>query len=187
MKKKLLIILVFFGLVTGLQSTTVKIRPQDDVHVRLNDGSNFEGAFSLKVGVLSPTEKYLIFIRFNLNQIPQGANITQAKLKMVVDSNMSWGETVVLKRVDQLWNPTTIHGNNCPQPQDTYAATIPTPGQPAIWDVTQLVEDWLSGTPNYGLVLVPIANPAQPSWWYTFYSTEMTIGTHVKPQLIVEY
>ncbi len=206
MKNKLIIILAFCVLAIGVSSTIifgnhekkgaspptpVVIPATADVHVELQKPDNHEGAVYTLVGLFSPgSRKYYTLIEFRtlFKAIPKGSSIKKAVLRLYTSD--PHGDPpphrVILRRIDGPWDPATVNGlqNSMPQLGNQYAGTQPALSAPAIWNVTQLVQDWVDSThTNYGLVLTP-GDPV--SWYYSFHAMESP-SQGKRPRLLVTY
>lgn len=96
------------------------------------------------------------YLRFDLGGIPEGAQITSAKLRLYMeDANGAEPAEIGAWRLTQDWSPATLSEMN--QPTFAFGPYTSTLGSNAgwkSWDITELVGGWASGAaPNYGLVL----------------------------------
>ena len=93
-------------------------------------------------------------IRFNFDEIPDDAVITQATLWMTpIEGRFSQLE---LLTIIEPWNEYTVTWDNQPStPSGPHIANINDP-QMFIWDVTSLVQNWRNGViANHGIKIVP--------------------------------
>jgi hypothetical protein len=125
------------------------------------------------------------YIQFNLASIPSGASISQATLKLYVNSVTTAGSFNV-DYVNSSWSESTIDASNAPTPGTTIASnvnvTTADKNQYILINVTSAVQAWLSGTEtNNGLALV-----ANSTFDATFDSKENT-GTSHPPELDIAY
>jgi len=117
------------------------------------------------------------YIQFNLASIPAGATITQATLKLYLNTITTAGSFNV-DYVNGAWTEKTIDANNAPALGAAIASSIPlAPGdanQYILVDITSAVQAWLSGSEtNNGIALV-----ANGSINATFDSKENTTTSH---------
>lgn len=114
-----------------------------------------KGAFTHHVPVIiDPTP-------FDLSSIPAGytgSNIAKATLKLYVSSVTTAGSFNV-DLVNGNWSENTLNANNAPALGATIAASVPLTKSRVrdyiLIDITQALQDWLNGTPNDGIALVP--------------------------------
>ena len=94
--------------------------------------------------------------RFDLSGIPTGATVFAATFE-VYGSVPSGPPTldVELWRIDTMWDERTVSWNIPLNYTDTRAVTpvAHTAGYYA-WTITSLVQSWVSGTPNHGVILI---------------------------------
>ncbi|RLI40209.1 hypothetical protein DRO64_09375 [Candidatus Bathyarchaeota archaeon] len=180
----LLVILSMSLLPLAASTTTVTITPSDDAFVMTyHPNDNYGSEDTLNV---DPRSSYLTisYIKFNLSDIPDGAVIVSAKLKLHDSASCSDVEIKVYRVDGGDWDESTITWNNKPTYDEGIAYASFTSGDPGWYeiDVTDLVEGWVNGSyNNYGLVLKPVSG----SCCDQFRSKEHPNGNH--PQLIVEY
>jgi len=138
----------------------------------------------------SPTTKYgtktlldvdgasqIAYIQFNLGSIPPGASITQATLKLYVNSVTAAGSFNV-DYVNGAWSEGTIDWNNAPPLGAAIASSVPVvtadKNQYLLVNVTPAVQAWLNGgETNNGIALV-----ANGSTNLTLDSKENTTTSH---------
>lgn len=101
---------------------------------------------------------YRTFLRYDLSMLPAGAELIKATLHMYChywNDNASKGTTNVSK-VTADWQESTMTWSNQPSFTGTYLSEdkyAPAVGEWTDWDITTLVQEWVSGTPNYGLTI----------------------------------
>ncbi|MFH1978144.1 MAG: S8 family serine peptidase [Candidatus Aenigmatarchaeota archaeon] len=124
-------------------------------------------------------------LEFDLSGFPQGMVVQNANLRMVKKSGTTSFGTQI-RRISDSW----INGNlTQPYPRDSgsdYASgTIPlSGGDVVIYDVTELVQEWIDGTyPNYGLKIVYTYYTGVSAY---LYSAEESIANR-RPKLEITY
>ena len=132
------------------------------------------------------------FIQFNINSLPSTAVITNAGLSLWYYDHAEASAAdrpLVLYRVTEAWNESTITYNNQPNTSTTVVDTETVPASPTnsfvTWDITNLVKSWVSGTlPNYGVML----NDADylHENFKLFYSSDWTTASQ-RPTLNITY
>jgi hypothetical protein len=114
------------------------------------------------------------WLEFNTTKIPTDDWIMNAKVRLRVwhkttdDQNSqepttdSTGRVYGVYRITQPWGEYNVTWGNQPNyTEDHHATTAVPPGQggwegPLLymdWDITDIVKDWLSGAPNYGVMV----------------------------------
>jgi len=101
------------------------------------------------------------YIQFSLATLPPGltnSNVPIATLRVFVDTVVSPG-TFDVYLVSSSWNEATLTYTTDPTLGAKVASAVPVTASMAndyvLVNVTSAVQAWLSGTPNYGLALVP--------------------------------
>ncbi|MBM4429796.1 MAG: DNRLRE domain-containing protein, partial [Chloroflexi bacterium] len=134
-------------------------------------------------GLIAPTDAYA-YLRFDLSSIPAGVTVSSARLQLYLTDWVAQETPAVrVHRVDLPWTEAGITWKNQPAPgaQVDWLVLSLSTGYKA-WNVTGLLQDWLSGTlPNHGLAVVP--GSTQP-FQLTFASREAQSNP---PRLIIEY
>jgi hypothetical protein len=147
-------------------TTTVSLRPSDDSHMNHDspDGNAGHGT-CLHVrneygGGGSSGWGWDGMIRFDVSSIPPGTQITSATMNLYYfkyrDNNPA-GNALTLYENLGVWSEKTVTWNNAPQPSPTPSsvATVPSSAQKwMVWDVTNDVQAYINGTPNYGWRMV---------------------------------
>jgi hypothetical protein len=160
--------------------------------------SNYGGNY--RVVVRGDTHRALIW--FDLaSQVPAGAQITNATLNLYLDSydvrqeqrprvaihkvNSYWGErssTWNLRDTGQSWMVPGCDGSGDRATAESAATTVEAPSNWYQWDITTLVQDWVTNPAgNQGMVLI-----SNNSRELRFYSREDP-DTRYQPYLHVEY
>ena len=144
------------------------------------------------------------WIAFNVSSIPQRAWITSATLRLrlwVKTTNGSQlgdptGRLYGVYALTQPWENWEINWVNQPPWTDYHSATSPVPpGQggwygPFVWmdwDLTDMVKDWQSGVPNYGVVVKDTQENASLLYSTQFFTIHQTPNQTYYPRLIVNY
>jgi hypothetical protein len=155
----------------------------------LSPTNNYGSEYQLTVGTGEDESSARALIRFNLSSIPAGTMIQNATLFVYL---VEWGggtsETDIgVVQVYAEWMETEVTWNNQPPTSwPEFRASTPVDGRSSGryygWDVTSLVQDWVNGTGNYGLMLFG----DESVYWaaYMFYSRE---SVEVPPWLGIQY
>jgi hypothetical protein len=127
----------------------------------------------------------ITYIQFNLASIPSSSVVSQATLKLYVNSVTTAGSFNV-DYVNGAWSENTIDGTNAPALGTTIASgvsvTTKAKNQFILINVTSAVQAWLSGSePNDGIALV-----ANSTFNATFDSKENTTMSH-PPELDIVF
>jgi hypothetical protein len=133
----------------------------DDAFVQFSSSSNFGNEEHLRVG---DGDKYTGFIKFDLSALPLGLggltgdNIEKATLRLYL-SELSKTGSFEIRRVTSAWNEATVNSSGPAHVGLDPAAIIPVGNgdrnQYILVNVTDLVKDWLNGTANHGIALIP--------------------------------
>jgi len=165
----LLVLCVFCCVMVDAQIT-----PSADAYTNTaSPSTNYGSATTL--GVDGATQ--IAYIQFNLASIPAGASISQATLKLYVNSVTTAGSFNV-DYVNGSWTESTITHNLAPALGTTIASgvalTTASKNQYILINITPAVEAWLNGSQtNDGIALV-----ANGSFNATFDSKENTTTSH---------
>jgi hypothetical protein len=117
------------------------------------------------------------YLQFNLASVPSTASISQATLKLYVNSVTTPGSFNV-DYVNGSWEESTIDASNAPPPGGAIASDVAIStadkNQYILINVTSAVQAWLSGSEsNNGIALV-----ANSNFYATFDSKENTTTSH---------
>jgi len=151
-----------------------QITPLGDSYINTADPTkNYGAATLLDVDGASQTT----YIQFNLASIPSTASVSQATLKLYVNSVPTAGSFNV-NYVNGSWTESTIDANNAPGLGATIASNVDVTtadkNQYILVNVTSAVQAWLDGSEkNNGIALV-----ANSSFNATFDSKENTSTSH---------
>ncbi len=166
----------------------VTLYPTEDATIfSATPDENYGNTADLQIAETSTGGIKLSFVKFALNEIPTDATIIGAMYRMYIDQCdgvMNPNEI----RVGQLngdWNEDTITFNNKP------GRMTPGPGVDATcdgptwytYDILSIVQNWVSGQPNYGLMLYAVS---VAPYGRSFFSREYG-GMDYQPQLIIAY
>jgi hypothetical protein len=160
--------------------------------------SNYCAHDLLRVGY---KQGYAALVRFELSPIPVDALITQARLQLYArgwgGGNMTISAYRVLRGTDlcqATWNQARSGQNwGLPGCNDTAADRSPTPEDNVVtsgvsqwygFDLTGLVQDWLGGAPNNGVLL----RGAMPRSTAMFHLASAQSGDpRLRPKLVITY
>jgi hypothetical protein len=155
-------------------TSPAQITPSQDAYTNTADPTTNYGAKTL-LDVDAASQ--ITYIQFNLASIPSGANISQATLKLYVNSVSTAGSFNV-DYVNGTWAENTIDASNAPALGNTIAPnvsiTAADKNQYILIDITPAVQTWLNGSQaNDGIALV-----ATSTFNATFDSKENTTTSH---------
>lgn len=165
-------------IVKGPVSVTLSLQPDnnpDEVIIFGNSSINETGAVTPEIGAAAWTKNGSQIalrgaLKFDLSSIPTTATIKSAKLSLYshpspinghqtdeVRANYGSDNTMLIQRLTNAWNPTTMTFNNQPSSTSTNQVVIPSTTQAFLdlvdIDVTQLVKDMTGSNANYGFSL----------------------------------
>jgi len=164
-----------------------QITPSADAYTNtIAEGTNYGASTVLEVDSAAASTM-VSYIRFDLSSIPSGASISQATLKLYVNSVTTAGSfnvNYVGGTAD--WVESTITANTAPPMGTTIvsgvAVTATDKNQYILVNITPAVVAWLNGTQaNYGIALV-----ADGTFLATFDSKENTTTSH-PPELDIVF
>jgi len=142
-------------------SAFAQITPSQDSYVNTNSPSTNYGTSPFLNLVSSGSSIQTTFLKFDLSSVPAGytgANIAKATLRLYV-SNVTAAGSFNVHLVGGNWSEKTITDSLSPVVGATIASVVPlTSANVENYvqvDVTAAVKEWLDGTPNDGLALVP--------------------------------
>jgi hypothetical protein len=159
-----------------------QITPSGDAYTNTAGATTNYGANGL-LNVSGATE--VSYIRFDLRSIPSGANVSQATLKLYVNSVTNPG-TFNVDFVNGGWEEGTITSSLSPALGSTIEASVPltaaSKNQYVLINITSAVQEWLSGSQaNDGVALV-----ANGIFSASFDSKENTNTSH-SPELDIVF
>ncbi len=177
--------------------TTLAIQPGPegkDAYVQKTEWSGGTYTYSgdgssafLNIGNFSNLSKiaYESLIQFPLSSIPSNSKITSAKLRLYGQGAYS-GETAKV-RVNKIigpWEESTVKWNNKPLYGDYISNSDLTDKLTWFeWDVSSLVQQWINGATNYGLVLSTDVDRPRDSFKSSDYLNDISL----RPMLLVSY
>lgn len=129
-----------------------------------------------------------VYIIFDLSGLPKMAKINRATLQLhQLNVRHSYNSTVDILRLKGLWDEHGLTYDYRPKPVMSNPADpqyIITPAGIQNWDITRMAQEWVDGTPNFGMVIKMVE--ASVDWYSEFYSKEAG-DRNLRPQLIVDY
>jgi hypothetical protein len=150
------LMLLLWGVLAA--SALAQITPSDDAYTLTSSPTvNFGAKTTLEVESAGATT----FIRFDLSVIPPtvtGSMVAKATLKIYVSTVTTAGSFNV-DLVTSPWKESTITANNLPTLGSAIASAVPVTtadkSQYVLVDVTAAAVEWLNGTMNDGIAIVP--------------------------------
>jgi hypothetical protein len=146
------------------------------------------------------------WIEFNITSIPSDEWIISAKLRLrvwhktTIDPTQNMGDTTGrvygAYRITQPWTESGVNWANQPNYTEEHHATAAVPsGQggwygPLLWmewDLMGMMEDWRSGTNNYGLVVRDTQEYAPIFYSTQFFTHNQVPNESYYPRLVVTY
>src|SRR5262245_31548444 len=121
--------------------------------------TNYGDANDMQVGVPQGKDIRRSLLYFDVSFIPQGTQIASATVKL--DGGNSAFGTIEVHNVLAHWSENTVTWNNfgnafTPQAQTTFTEAAFSAGKTS-FDATPLVQAWVNGTVNYGMILIKAA------------------------------
>ena len=173
-KLQLPLALVLFLSLFSWTAAYAQITPLGDSYTDTADPTTNNGAKTL-LDVDGATQ--IGYVQFNLASIPAGASVSQATLKLYVNTVTTAGSFNV-DYVNGIWAESTIDASNAPALGSTIASgvsiTSADKNQYILINVTEAVRAWLDGSEtNNGIALV-----ANGTFTATFDSKENTTTSH---------
>lgn len=169
--------------VTLTKSNSIAI----DTHVSQQDPAN--GSFSsnsmLYIGANASGQIFRSLLKFDLGLIPNDAIINSATLTLSVSSSVaSAAQNVSVHKVTSNWDG-TASWNTQPGFDSVVQSSVLTGnagGQVANFNIKQLVQEWVNGAPNYG-VLLKVVNESLLNSRFAFNS----LDSGSPPTLTIDY
>jgi hypothetical protein len=208
----LLLILVIYGAtvagfwITSVKTVTIYVT-YDSYSWQSIPNANNGGSDNFEITSYDkPPNNMRGWLWFNLSDIPPNALLMSGTLRLriwhkttndpaskIADST---GRTYGVYMVTQPWREFNITWANQPNftDRDQSTSVVP-PGQggwdgPLLymnWDITTIVKDWLSGTPNYGILIKDTQENATTLYSTQFFTHNKTPNASYYPRLIVTY
>ncbi|MEU7455362.1 RHS repeat-associated core domain-containing protein [Streptosporangium roseum] len=139
-------------------------------------------------------------VKFDLASLTSqpGLNVTDAKLELwgFGSSSCEIGQGVTVQQVTSSWTQSVTY-NTKPTTTTTGQQTVldphdcgpSTPYRSWTWPITSMVQGWMTGTANHGVMLRPKFEWTSGTLYYgaSFHSSEMTGANAHPPKLIVTY
>ena len=182
---------------TYSSSTTLYSESDNRILIQLpNDNYGTQNFIALQV--FGSTGRQRSLIKFNLASIPSNATINTATLKSKVYSYVvgsPGGRTVYAYRLTNSWTETGSTWNkrdginNWGTAGGDYAtsggasSTVPSVGSWQQWNVVTIVQAWVNGTSNYGVLLKDNNEAFATNTAWTYYSREASDD----PELYINY
>jgi hypothetical protein len=163
--------------------------PSDDAYIKANSAtSNFGSLPNIEVRP-DKDESWRGLIRFDLSSIPSDSVVTQAML-FLYEKDEKLDQVTYIYRVTSSWDETSVTWSspwNNPggdySSSNAYASFLPNQKNCMIEiDLTHLVQEWVSGTPNHGMLLFSTG----PNHILR-YSSKEEILVEQQPKLYVTY
>ncbi|MEO0190276.1 MAG: DNRLRE domain-containing protein [candidate division WOR-3 bacterium] len=113
----------------------------------------------------SGTDKEIVLLQFDITNLPKDKKPKRAIVKLYNDfSGSDAAIQVAAKQILSPWEEMAVTYKTAPKIASSPASIITLkgahnyrePGRWYEWDVTQILEKWLSGEPNYGIALDPV-------------------------------
>ncbi len=113
----------------------------------------------------SGTDKEIVLLQFDITNLPKDKKPKRAVVKLYNDYSGSDAPTqVAAKQILSTWEEMAVTWKTAPKLSDNVVSVITIKGARSEreggiwyeWDVTQILEKWLAGEPNYGIALDPV-------------------------------
>ena len=156
--------------------------------------NNFGSCDDLGMSSYSGPYDAYTYAKFDLSGIDNSCPIVSAEFIVThTGTNDCWGEggsssafNIQARRVTGSWSEGGITWNNQPGNTGNYGtqsgSRSDASGKNYTFNVTSLVNDWLSGTPNNGIVIVPTSTTDA---WFSLFSRENNASQG--PRLVITY
>lgn len=183
--------------------TTVEMRAIKDTYLDIDEPNTGHGNLSyLWMGCDPPQQQRVALVCFDLSTIPQNAIITEAVMRVygqdiyrsgeirlpAYGMKREWSETQATFRQASAGVYWEIEGAQGTEDRDSQG--FPESHEEAFWyeyyqwDLTPLVQQWVSGRPNYGVLIE--GDGEQAFYRVSLFSREMS-DPDVWPHLLIEY
>lgn len=146
-----------------------------------NPEDNFESVFESRIyvdgdsgGFVYSLWKFSDLVGDLDYQIPPNARIINAKLSALVLTGAESNQSYVIAAFQREYDAhevtySSLWGENEPQPGIDYSEEISVSidhagntSERTNWDITALVQSWVNGDPNYGLIIIPNPDVEEP-------------------------
>lgn len=127
---------------------------------------------------------YRMLLRFNLNLIPNNAIINSAEITLMTSNGAA--VTLNIHKVTSDWDESVTNWNNQPTYNSEISSSFITPGVNAVAakiNIKNIVQDWVNGEANYGIV---IENDIGANTTAQFYAKESSTPAY-RPILTIDY
>jgi len=199
-------LLTFATVIKGSPDPSITIQPSnaDSFIEEYNPDNNKNDKTYLSVKSLDGGVKHENFrslVQFDLSSIPLGATITSATLHLYYYNSGSdpvdrvywvyrvtspWVESeVTWNNNDNLNTWTTLGGDYVTT--NGASSTVPSSYSWMVWDVTDIMSDWMGGESNYGFIVMDDSENSVDSYYTRFRAREYTGDTELLPKLEVMY
>lgn len=150
--------------------------------------TNYGDVGSVYAGSTSSDSMRRALFHFDLSSMPAGATVLTAKFRAYLTETSSSPDVldIELRRNNTVWEEDKVTWDI--QPSYTAINNIEGVGKSQgyyEWDVTTLVQSWVSGAPNQGMVLT--SKDEETPGWRGFTSRESAMQPPVPPELEVTY
>ncbi|ESU71177.1 hypothetical protein T260_15140 [Geobacillus thermopakistaniensis] len=138
---------------------------------------------------LNNSQKYRAYLQFDVSQIPAGAVVTSALLGLQISGESNNAPySYLIHRVTSSWSQTNLSWNNQPSFDTTTSIQYDTTGSILDTNISIEIKDfvnlWLSGTPNYGIVIKDKVEGGYS--WKEFCTSEHSTVSY-RPKLTITY
>lgn len=181
------------GLVYPIEvDPTVTIQPdatagKDSYVLGVFPDNNYGTSTNMVVGYDSNGYRETL-IQFDISGIPIGADITSAKLGVIVQNVGGAGYSFNISTISQSWSESSVTWNTKPSssaPSETVTIPAHANGSLLEWEVKNIVQKWVDETyVNNGFKFHRTEN--EINWILSLYTSDDTTSTN-RPKLIVTY
>jgi hypothetical protein len=151
-----------------------------DAYFLSGNAANFGGATTINVGGVGSAEGLVLF---DLTTLPSGttsAGVTKATLRMYVNKVGAPG-SIDINAASGLWSEGAVTSANAPSVGAMVAAAVPvaTANSYVTVDATNIVKQWIGGSPNNGFYLSADRFPGTS----VFFDSKESVSTSHPPEL----
>jgi fibronectin type 3 domain-containing protein len=178
------------GTGTAGTPTDLVIQPAiADTYVREDNTTNYGGATTMVVQTRNGARNRRAFVQFDLSGIPAGATINSATLELYATAGGT-DRTLDVDQITATWAEASVNWSTQPTFNATPVASVAmgtATGAWKIWNIQSLVQSWVGGTANYGvLVKDSVESFSNTAIAWTF-ATRENATTANRPILRVNY